>query len=75
MNPYIAMTLIYRTCFVLPNHTGTKGIGEACGGPYGSNGRCIEGLKCTAKERKFLAGEDISGICLGESQHKNALKS
>jgi len=51
------------------NHTGTKGIGETCGGPYGSNGRCIQGLKCTAKEQNFIAGVNITGICLGESQH------
>jgi len=51
------------------NHTGTKGIGETCGGPYGSKGRCKQGLNCTAKEQKFIAGVDITGICLGESQH------
>ena len=35
----------------------------------GSKGRCRDGLRCTAKEKKFKAGVNITGICLGEPHY------
>ena len=39
---------------------------EVCGGSYGNLGRCIHGLRCTASEERFLAGEVIHGVCLSK---------
>ena len=36
--------------------------GEHCGGPFGSKGRCLFGLKCNVSEER----EDIHGVCLSE---------
>ena len=37
---------------------------DLCGGEYGREGLCDNNLKCTAPRDEFLAGANITGICL-----------
>lgn len=37
---------------------------ESCGGVNGSEGLCDNSLKCTAPQKEFLRGANLTGICL-----------
>jgi len=45
-----------------------KQEGESCAGPYGAEGFCDTGLKCSVSEKRAVAGKvDEVGICKGKS--------